>query len=127
MQEVLNFAILKALAVPRPDDAVLFADDKRPVEVLKNLRDRAFALEVSEDGPSYDELVGLVVTWKRQETEEQARNAWIVLQSTMSASVRRSPATLALGTPPCPPRRARAASPRPRIADTAFVQAAEGA
>ena len=85
VQEVLNFAILKALSVPRPDDAVLFADDKRPVEVLKDLRKRAFALEAGENDPTYDELVGMVVNWKKQEKAEQERNAWVVLQSTMSS------------------------------------------
>jgi hypothetical protein len=92
VQEVLNFGMLQSISFRRPADEELFGSTARPVQVLRQFRSKFLHGADRSDEGKYEvhELETYVSAWKSQvvkknEREELAEKAWVLLQFVLSA------------------------------------------
>ncbi|UVC19410.1 hypothetical protein [Mesorhizobium onobrychidis] len=91
VQETLNFAILRSLELKRPIDDKLYASEKPPVEVLKQIRRETLRLPENprEVSPTLEDIRAAVVDWKKNSGDANGftaqERAWVIFQFVLSS------------------------------------------
>lgn len=91
VQETLDFAILRSLELKRPIDDKLYASEKSPVEVLKQIRRETLRLPENwrEVSSTLEDIREAVVDWKKNSGDVNGFTAeergWVIFQLVLSS------------------------------------------